>query len=293
MSVTGDPTRSPATYPFADQLQLSPHTRLRACGAATAELWIQHRYVSDITELISQPLYNGKIRNAHGVDDKGNAEFARRFLEEEYNLRRNVLLVNCSNSRSAQKKPGHSRINRIEASVVMEILKKLIERQVSPSSIGIATPYIAQRDVLVNGLKYLQSQYLTQDLSGILVETFLGFQGNERQIMILDICITDNWGFLGHGQQVTVGFTRARSLLVCVANSSNLRSLPSPPRDDSQSALSSSDSPFPRPSLHDLLREFGDMGCIRYRADADVKSEYRGFIPGQPPRQGSSRRDSD
>ncbi|GAB4835962.1 Probable RNA helicase sde3 [Ancistrocladus abbreviatus] len=112
--------------------------------------------------------------------------------------------------------------NRIEASKVVEIIKKLMTiAEVSESDIGVITPY---RQQVVKITKVLE----TLDMMDIKVGSVEQFQGQERQVIIVstvrstvkhnEFDKTYCLGFLSNPRRFNVAITRAMSLLIIVGN---------------------------------------------------------------------------
>ncbi|CAL9750427.1 unnamed protein product [Musa acuminata subsp. burmannicoides] len=147
--------------------------------------------------------------------------------------------------------------NRIEASKVVEIIRKLRRNtDVNEDDIGVITPYRQQVLKLKKALESLE-------LPELKVGSVEQFQGQEREIIIIstvrstvkhnDFDRAHNLGFLSNPRRFNVAITRAKSLLIivgnphiickdhhwnkllrhCADNGSNIGCpLPSPERDD-------------------------------------------------------------
>ncbi|GAB2217620.1 hypothetical protein Droror1_Dr00000820 [Drosera rotundifolia] len=111
--------------------------------------------------------------------------------------------------------------NRIEASKVVEMVKKLTARNISETDIGIITPY---RQQVLKIRKALESL----DMTEIKIGSVEQFQGQEKQVIIISTVrstIKHNkfdrtfcLGFLSNPRRFNVAITRAKSLLIIIAN---------------------------------------------------------------------------
>ncbi|XP_072980559.1 probable RNA helicase SDE3 isoform X1 [Typha angustifolia] len=111
--------------------------------------------------------------------------------------------------------------NRIEASKVVEIIRKLMSADLSEADIGVITPYRQQVHKLKKALESLE-------MPDLKVGSVEQFQGQERQIIIVstvrstvkhnDFDKVHNLGFLSNPRRFNVSITRARSLLIIVGN---------------------------------------------------------------------------
>ncbi|KAF8388088.1 hypothetical protein HHK36_026754 [Tetracentron sinense] len=112
--------------------------------------------------------------------------------------------------------------NRIEASKVVEFIKKLsASTNLSEADIGVITPYRQQVLKLKKALE-------TFDMLDVKVGSVEQFQGQERQVIIIstvrstvkhnEFDKTYCLGFLSNPRRFNVAVTRARSLLIIVGN---------------------------------------------------------------------------
>ncbi|KAI3923183.1 hypothetical protein MKW92_019016 [Papaver armeniacum] len=112
--------------------------------------------------------------------------------------------------------------NRIEASKVIQIIKKLTESSnLKETDIGVITPYRQQVAKLKKVLEAL-------DISGIKVGSVEQFQGQEKEVIIISTVrstVKHNefdkvhyLGFLSNPRRFNVAVTRAKSLLIIVGN---------------------------------------------------------------------------
>ncbi|ONK74336.1 uncharacterized protein A4U43_C03F5190 [Asparagus officinalis] len=108
--------------------------------------------------------------------------------------------------------------NRIEASKVTEIIRKLVRNfELTEADFGVITPYHQQVVKLKMALESLE-------MPDVKVGSVEQFQGQEKEIIIIstvrstvkynEFDRTYNLGFLGNWQRFNVAITRARSLLI-------------------------------------------------------------------------------
>lgn len=116
---------------------------------------------------------------------------------------------------------GTSFLNRSEAVNVEKILSKLFSMGVSPSQIGVVTPYEGQRAYIIKQLGLLGAAQNREDYQDVEVESVDAFQGREKDYIILS-CVrsnhSQNIGFLGDARRMNVAITRAKYGLVITGN---------------------------------------------------------------------------
>lgn len=117
-----------------------------------------------------------------------------------------------------------SKYNQREARAVENYVNMFLNRGIDASEIGVATSYRAQAD-------YLQLQIETGPVNqgeDVMINTFDGFQGSERDVMILSFVRSneDSVGFLSGingAKRLNVALTRAKRACVLIGNWNTLR----------------------------------------------------------------------
>lgn len=115
---------------------------------------------------------------------------------------------------------GTSYLNRTEANAVEKVVTHLLKNGISPSQIGVITPYEGQRAHVV--LTMTRSGPLSQNsYMEVEVASVDSFQGREKDYIILS-CVRSNEhqgiGFLSDPRRLNVALTRARYGLVIMGN---------------------------------------------------------------------------
>jgi ATP-dependent RNA/DNA helicase IGHMBP2 len=101
-----------------------------------------------------------------------------------------------------------SRYNEEEAQLVEQHMRKLLAIGLTPNQIAIITPY--------NGQVELLRQKLLPDTPGLQIRSVDGFQGGEREAVILSLVRSsarggqDGIGFLRDDRRLNVAVTRAK-----------------------------------------------------------------------------------
>jgi ATP-dependent RNA/DNA helicase IGHMBP2 len=115
---------------------------------------------------------------------------------------------------------NESKSNEGEAKVVTALVHKLLAAGLSPSDIGIISPYNAQVDLLRARLR----PAVGHDLEISSVDSF---QGREKECIIYTLVRSNpqrNVGFLSSDQRTNVAITRAKRLLIIVADTETVGS---------------------------------------------------------------------
>jgi len=190
------------------------------CGTDVARrLNVQYRMHEAIMDFSSREFYDGKLE-AHpsvrshclcdlpGVSQHPLAESPVRFIDTA-----------GAGFEEETEPDGESRFNRQEASLVSRKLNELVAAGVSPAAIAVIAPYAAQ-------VRLLREQL---DLPGLEIDSVDGFQGREKEAVIISLVRSNQAGeigFLSDIRRMNVAMTRARRLLLVVGDSATLSTDP-------------------------------------------------------------------
>ncbi len=114
---------------------------------------------------------------------------------------------------------GLSKLNPQEAGLVTRLVKQFLELGLSAEQIAIIAPYAAQ-------VRLLRSRL---NLAGLEIDTVDGFQGREKELVILSLVRSNEQreiGFLADTRRTNVALTRARRGLIVIGDSATLGSHP-------------------------------------------------------------------
>lgn len=147
-----------------------------------------------------------------------------------------VLFIDHSNPEATRYR---SRINVGEGKLVAAILEDLLRSDLSlkGSNIGVISPYIAQTRLLENMLKdnpdweaYFQERLgeeRANEMKNIDVKTVDGFEGQEKDVIILSTVRNNSQGhigFLADRRRMNVALTRAKRALFVLGRMETLAS---------------------------------------------------------------------
>ncbi|KAI0842888.1 DNA helicase [Hypoxylon sp. FL0890] len=112
---------------------------------------------------------------------------------------------------------GESKSNEMEAALVRQHVKKLVETGVRAEDIAVVTPYNAQLGLLAP---------LKEAFPGIELGSVDGFQGREKEAVIVSLVRSNTEGevgFLSEKRRLNVAMTRPKRSLVVVGDSETVR----------------------------------------------------------------------
>ncbi|HYX33338.1 MAG TPA: AAA domain-containing protein [Oligoflexus sp.] len=171
----------------------------------TTRLDVQYRMNTAIMNFSSQEFYEGALVAADAVKD--------RTLVDETPL----LWIDTAGAgfeEEAEQESG-SRFNPKEAAVILYRIEQLFQKGVAPQQLAVITPYAAQA-------RYLRMQLAD---SGIEVDTIDGFQGREKDAVLISLVRSNEdqeVGFLKETRRLNVALTRARRHMTVVGDSATL-----------------------------------------------------------------------
>lgn len=184
-------------YPFKSQL-----------------LDVQYRMNSLLMKFPNAEFYNNNLKSDASVDDITINDIITTGEQEEP-----MLFVDTSNvdyDGERHLKDSKSIINSLEAEVAIRLANDYLKVGLSEEDIGIISPYADQVKLI-------------QDKTPVEVKTVDGFQGREKEIIIISTVRSNedgNIGFLRDLRRLNVAITRAKRKLIIIGNINTLKSNP-------------------------------------------------------------------
>jgi superfamily I DNA and/or RNA helicase len=174
-------------------------------AAITTRLDVQYRMNTAIMKFSSQEFYEGSLIAHESVKD--------RTLPGEAPL----LWIDTAGAgfEEESEQESGSRFNPKEASVILLRVEQLLDQGLSAAQIAVITPYAAQA-------RHLRLQLAE---SGIEVDTIDGFQGREKDAVLISLVRSNEdqeVGFLKETRRLNVALTRARKHMTVVGDSATL-----------------------------------------------------------------------
>jgi len=180
-------------YPFKSQL-----------------LNIQYRMNSLLMKFPNEEFYDNGLKSDPSVDDIKIRDILDSHQDEEA-----LLFIDTSDiadNRERHLKDSKSIVNEIEAEIAIRIADDYLSDGVNESDIGIISPYADQVKII-------------QENTEIEVKTVDGFQGREKEIIIISTVRSNdngNIGFLSDLRRLNVAITRAKRKLIIIGNKDTL-----------------------------------------------------------------------
>ncbi|HEY5939053.1 MAG TPA: AAA domain-containing protein [Kofleriaceae bacterium] len=203
----------------------------RLCRDAAVMLEQQHRMHVEIMTFPSRSMYDGRLVAApavaaHALDDLGVAADPLRpralwlidtagkdWIEQRTDFEPGSSL---NNAPAFQFDP--STFNTGNAERVAAEARRLLSRGLPPTEIAIIAAYSAQA-------RRLRELLRAERALGLEIGTVDGFQGREKEAIIVDLVRSNDHGeigFLANTRRMNVALTRARRTLIVVADSATL-----------------------------------------------------------------------
>lgn len=193
-------------------------------------LTMQYRMHSDIMRFSSEYFYGGQLTAAPEVRDRGILDLDIPVEWVDTSAIPGDDSDDMADFREAVAGENYGRINRAEARLTIDTLTAYIERIGRQRiideriDIGIISPYRAQVRYLRHLVKH---QPWAKQLRGLVsVNTVDGFQGQERDVIVISLVRSNDKGdigFLRDLRRTNVAMTRARMKLLFIGDSATLR----------------------------------------------------------------------
>jgi predicted DNA helicase len=182
-------------------------------------LQVQYRMHEALMRFPSESMYGGKLRAA--------PEVAARSLAEQPGMLADPLrpgpwhFIDTSGKGYAERRDADdpSTSNPGQAERSSREVRRVLSRGLAEDRIAVITPYLAQARTLREALRDAVA-------AGLEIGTVDGFQGREKEVVIVDLVRSNDdgeVGFLADTRRMNVAITRARSLLLVIGDSATLQ----------------------------------------------------------------------
>jgi len=184
-------------YPFKSQL-----------------LDVQYRMNSLLMKFPNAEFYNNNLKSDSSVDDITINDILTTTEKEDPMLFVDTSSVDEDGERHL--KDSKSIINEIEAEIAIKLANDYLKIGLTEDDIGIISPYADQVKII-------------QEKTPVEVKTVDGFQGREKEIIIISTVRSNengNIGFLRDLRRLNVAITRAKRKLIIIGNINTLKTNP-------------------------------------------------------------------
>ena len=175
---------------------------------------VQYRMNKLLMKFPNSEFYNNSLKSDSSVDKINISDIIDSKYEEEA-----LLFINTSNIENNKEnhlKDSKSIINKLEAEIAVSVADDYLTAGISDEDIGIISPYADQVKLI-------------QEKTSVEVKTVDGFQGREKEIIIISTVRSNdngNIGFLSDLRRLNVAITRAKRKLIIIGNEDTLKSNP-------------------------------------------------------------------
>jgi predicted DNA helicase len=196
---------------------------ISAYPALSHLLKIQYRMHEKIMAFSNKYFYDDQLIADSSVAKQTLADLKLKKSEHFPNilaLHEPLVFIDTTNTSASEAKPERSTsfYNEKEAFLCIEYTRELLKMGLNPEDIGIITPYAAQIKTIKKGLE-------TEKIA-VETKTVDGFQGQEKEVIIISFVRTNKKGeigFLKDGRRLNVSLTRAKRKLICIGNQKTLQ----------------------------------------------------------------------
>ena len=179
------------------------------------QLVVQHRMHQQIMAFSSTEFYRGTLTAHASVASHTLAEIIPPRDEPLFQCPVEFIDTAGAGFDEEAEADGQSLNNPREAALAANKVKQLLEAGLSANDVAIIAPYAAQ-------VRYLERLLLD---AGVEIDTVDGFQGREKEAIILTLVRSNNTGeigFLGELRRMNVALTRAKRKLLIIGDSATL-----------------------------------------------------------------------
>ncbi len=218
--LAGDPHQLPPTVigeeaeklglaeTFFERLAAGPHA-----GSLVTLLRVQHRMHESLMAYPNAATYGGELRAAPWV---ANALLSEAGAREDPARPGPFVLLDAVGRGWEEVREGEdpSTRNPGNAERAVAEVRRLVSRGISPTDIGVITPYQAQ----VREIRDRATDLLDE---GLEVSSVDGFQGREKLVMVVDLVRSNDEGeigFLRDVRRMNVALTRAKRWLLVLGD---------------------------------------------------------------------------
>ena len=177
------------------------------------ELLIQYRMNEILMNFPNRKFYENKLI----CSEKSKNYYLDCGVLEKYDCSSPLIFIDTSkynNNKESQINHSYSLKNDLEIKIVLEIVEMYLNKGIRPKDIGVISPYAKQTQLISEKTK-------------VDVKSVDGFQGGEKDIIIISLVRSNdegNIGFLKDLRRLNVSLTRAKKKLIILGNGETFES---------------------------------------------------------------------
>ena len=196
-----------------------PERLLDQIGGISRRLTVQYRMNQAIMQFPSDELYEGSL-TAHASVESHLLQDLPGVAPNELTGTPVTFIDTAGASYDEESEPdGDSRLNPLEAALVVRKLEALLAAGLPPAAIAVIAPYSAQVRLLRQRIAH----------SEVEVDSVDGFQGREKEAVIVSLVRSNREneiGFLEDIRRMNVALPRARRKLIVIGDSATIAAHP-------------------------------------------------------------------
>ncbi len=176
---------------------------------------VQYRMHQDIMNFSSRVFYEGSLQADDLVRAARLADLPAVTVSPLTECALHFIDTAGASYDEEQELEGSSRLNTLEADLVVKKAHELLNSGVTPAQIAVISPYSAQVKLLREKLKSLDLE----------IDSVDGFQGREKEAVIVSLVRSNREGevgFLADTRRMNVALTRARRKLIVIGDSATI-----------------------------------------------------------------------
>ena len=169
---------------------------------------VQYRMNNELMKFPNQEFYDNQLESAESNEHITLND----LIPDDEKVLTFIDTSGMDNNKEEQLNDSKSRINKLEAEICLNIVNKYHEQGINNEDMGIISPYADQVKII-------------SDKTDVDVKTVDGFQGREKEIIIISTVRSNDdgeLGFLNDLRRLNVAITRAKRKLIIVGNSNTL-----------------------------------------------------------------------
>ena len=188
-------------------------------GGLARRLAVQYRMHQEIMAFSSDEFYEGDLRADPSVASHLLQDLPGVAANELTGTALHFIDTAGASYDEEMEADGDSRLNPMEAVLVVKKVQALLEAGAAPADIAVISPYAAQ-------VRLLRQQLQQPDIE---IDSVDGFQGREKEAVVVSLVRSNRdgeIGFLADVRRMNVALTRARRKLIVIGDSATVTSHP-------------------------------------------------------------------